>query len=293
MRLRSSLTDPAGKAPAENFVFQPQDTLLRGTDYNRDEWGTDLTFTKFQAPATPSTPANPGPQPSEGTAPHAENYTALLPAADAIGRVIILSVTQDNKATLTTQFLGKGDPIVETGTWAIEAGKLAVMLDSKSGGKETLVFSVDKTGALVLQDPVAAGYGAEGLTLKRTHSGNSTVVESNGVSIRFDLRLGQSAQGELIKAIPVTEGPALGGAMPATVRILFDGKKANDFFDPRLAQVLVWKTDDWTKLDPTTAKTVADLRTLLASKPVSLTSEIPVLPPIPAQQVFRAQPQVP
>src|SRR5581483_10038475 len=96
--------------------------------------------------------------------------------------------------------------------------------------------------------------------------------------------------GETLAAVPVTEGPGLGGGRPATVRFLFDGQKADEFFNPRLAQVLVSKADDWTNLDPTTAQSVQDLKALLASKPMSFTNGIPVLPPIPAAQVLQAKP---
>ncbi len=270
----------------DKYVLQVQDNLLRGTDYNKDKWGTDLTFTKFEPPTQPQTPASASGQLAAITG----SYTEQLPAADAIGRVIVLDLQPNNTATLTTQFIGKGSPIVEAGTWTMDAGKVAVTLDTKSSGKQTLVFVFDN-GALVLQDPVAAGYGNAGLKLTRVGVGNPASAEFGGASFSFDLALAHTAQGEKLEAVPVSEGPALGGGRPATIRFLFDGQKAQDFFDRRLAQVYVFKADDWTKLDPTTAQRVADLKTLLKDKPTTFDKEIPVLPFIGATQVFRVKPQ--
>jgi LysM repeat protein len=42
----------------ETYVFQIDGDNLRGTQYNADKWGTDLTFTKFNAPSEPETPAS-------------------------------------------------------------------------------------------------------------------------------------------------------------------------------------------------------------------------------------------
>ncbi len=67
--------------------------------------------------------------------------------------------------------------------------------------------------------------------------------------------------------------------------------KLENYFNPHLAQVLVYKTDDWINLDPSTAQTVADLKNLLATKPVSMTGPLPVLPPQTGMQRFYAQAQ--
>src|SRR5581483_12163966 len=139
-----------------------------------------------------------------------------------------LDLQPNNTATLTTQFIGKGEPIVDSGTWSNDAGKITVNLDSKSSGKQTLVFAFDN-GALVLQDPVAAGYGTEGLKLTRVGVGNPVSAEFGGVSISFDLQLAHSAQGETLKAVPVTEGPALGGGTPAAIRFCSTDKPRRTF----------------------------------------------------------------
>lgn len=279
-----NLTKQGDQTISEKYVFQADQEILRGTEYNKDKWGTDLTFTKFHAPAEPETPASAGGQ----TAAITGSYTAQLPAADAVGRVVVLDLASNNTASLTTQFIGKGAPIVDKGTWAMDAGNIAVALESKSSGKQNLTFAFSD-GKLVLQNSVDAGYGTEGLTLTRVPSGNSQQVEFGGVSFRLDPQLAKSAQGEITKAIPVTEGPVLGGAMPASVRFLFNGEKAPEFLSPNVMQVSVYKTEDWEKLDPMTAKTVQALKDLVKNKPVTFVQEIPVLPPFPATQVFHVQ----
>lgn len=273
----------------ETYIFQVVGEALRGTQYNTDKWGTDLTFTKFNAPSEPETPANSGPgKPTGHTVAITGSYTAQLPAADAIGRVIVLDLQPNNTAILTTQFIGKGEPIVANGTWEF-GDNLTVNLDSASGGKETLNFVFDGS-TLVLQNPVDAGYGSEGLKLTRVGSDRINNAEFGGVSFSFDQQLAQSAQGETLKAVPVTEGPALGGASPTAIRFSFNGEKAQEFFNPNLAQVWVFKREDWTKLDPSTAKSVEALQAILKDKPTNFENEIPVLPLIPASQVFRVRP---
>jgi putative hemolysin len=210
-------------------------------------------------------------------------YTAQLPAADAPGRVVVLELLPDGKATLTTQFIGKGVPTVDGGTWAQPNKNIVVTIDTPASDKQTLTFAYDN-GKLVLQ-------GGEAMTLTRTPSGQTNTAEFGGVKIAFDALLAKSAQGENVAAIPVTEGPVLGGAAPAAIRFLFDGAKAENYTNPHLPQVLIYKTDEWAKIDPTFAQDIDELKSLLAVKPAVITSSIPVLPPIPAAQVFRAKTQ--
>lgn len=44
----------------ETYAFQIDGDNLRGTQYDANKWGTDLTFTKFNAPSEPETPASAG-----------------------------------------------------------------------------------------------------------------------------------------------------------------------------------------------------------------------------------------
>jgi hypothetical protein len=200
--------------------------------------------------------------------------------------VVVLSLLPADKAMLTTQYIGKGEPIVETGTWTSTADTINVVIPNNP----TLIFKIDN-GTLVLQNSTEAGYGQNGLTLTRTPSGQTNTAEYGGVKIAFDVQLAQTAQGETTAAVPASEGPALGGGTPAAIRFLFDGAKVENYFNPHLAQVLVYKANDWTKLDPSTAQTVANLKNLLATKPVSMTGPLPVLPPMSGQQALYAQAQ--
>ena len=207
-------------------------------------------------------------------------YTAQLPTADAIGRVAELELRLDGTVRSTSQIIGKGAPNVGSGMWAQPGKDIGVTLAGPNSNQQVLNFAYDN-GQLILQD-------GEALTLTRTPSGNTHTAEFNGVKIAFDDQLAKSAQGENVAAIPVSEGPVLGGAAPAAVRFLLDGAKAENYTDPHLTQVLVYKTDEWAKIDPVFAQEITDLKNLLAAKPAVITSSIPVLPPIPAAQVFRA-----
>jgi putative hemolysin len=210
-------------------------------------------------------------------------YTAQQPAADAIGRVLELELLLDNQATLKTQFIGQGAPIVETGTWVQPDKTIVVTIDNSAAGKTTMPFQYENN-TLVLQ-----GLGTDALKLMRTPSGNTHTAEFSGVKVAFDDQLAKAAQGENQAAIPVTEGPVLGGAAPAAIRFLFDGATAEEYTDPGLTQVLIYKTAEWANLDPSMAQEIANLKALLAAKPAVITDSIPVLPPIPAAQVFHAQ----
>ncbi len=116
--------------------------------------------------------------------------------------------------------------MVETGTWTSTADTINVMIRTTRHG-----IQIDN-GTLVLQNSAEAGYGSNGLTLTRTPSGQTNTAEYGGVKIAFDAQLAQTAQGENLAAVPVSEGPALGGGTPAAIRFLFDGAKAGKLFQP-------------------------------------------------------------
>jgi hypothetical protein len=59
------------------------------------------------------------------------NYLTNLPAADAAGRVITLTLGADQSASLTTDYMGKG-VVVQTGKWA-SAGQDVVVTLTKQG----------------------------------------------------------------------------------------------------------------------------------------------------------------
>lgn len=281
-----TLTKQGDQTMNESYTFQVVGELLRGTRYNVDRWGTDLTFTKFRAPAEPETPAS---VQAKLDALAGSYASGLLPAADAPGRVIVLDLMADNKASMTTQFIDKGDPFVDSGTWTVDGEN--VVAELKSGDTTAALTFAPDADKLVLQNSKEAGYGSAGLTLTRVGSGNVHNADFGGVTFNFDDQLHKSAQGKTTQAVPVTKEPALGGATPASVLFTFDGAALPEFFDPTVAQVYVYKTEEWSKLDPSTAKMVTDLQALLKNKPSDFAEQIPVLPPFPASQVFHVQPR--
>jgi len=60
-------------------------------------------------------------------------YQGNLPAADAAGRVINLSLNPVGTAQLTTQFIGKGEPVIEQGRWYSTGNELTVDLFKSDG----------------------------------------------------------------------------------------------------------------------------------------------------------------
>lgn len=60
-------------------------------------------------------------------------YQGNLPAADAAGRVISLSLNPDGTAQFTTQFIGKGEPVIEQGRWYNKGNELTVELFKSDG----------------------------------------------------------------------------------------------------------------------------------------------------------------
>ena len=93
-----------------------------------------------------------------------------LPAGDSPGRVITLSLYEDGRAEMTTDFLNDQPLIVETGTWdSSEEGKLTITLTHSADQGEyavPVVISFDaKDGTLTAVDYDQFLWGSEGLTL--------------------------------------------------------------------------------------------------------------------------------
>src|SRR6185369_4818048 len=98
-------------------------------------------------------------------------YETGLPGADSGGRKIHLSLTNDNKVTMTTDYLNNKPAIVETGDATAESqGILVITLTKKDGVDlpevQHLSFTL-KDDALTLMDSASAGYGSAGLILKK------------------------------------------------------------------------------------------------------------------------------
>lgn len=146
------------------------------------------------------------------------------------------------------------------------------------------------TSFATLTDPSRIEPGQK-LCIPKVASGQIGIASFDGVSFSFDTSLAPSAQGEHVAAVPVSEGPALGGGSPAHIRFTFPGYPVTDFFDPRLPAVRVYETDALNQLDPSVAKDVSRLKDILASRPATITTDIPVFPQLGATQVFHVQDQ--
>jgi uncharacterized lipoprotein NlpE involved in copper resistance len=97
-------------------------------------------------------------------------HSETLPAASSPGRVITLTLYNDETAELATDFLNDEEPVVEMGGWAVgETGNLTVTLtgqaDQVYDEPVVLVFSVSDDDVLTLIESPEGLFGEEGLTL--------------------------------------------------------------------------------------------------------------------------------
>jgi uncharacterized lipoprotein NlpE involved in copper resistance len=111
----------------------------------------------------------------ETAAPVAVYKSDTLPAADSPGRVITLSLYEDGKAEMSTDFLNDAPLIVETGTWERpEDGKLTITLTGSAGQGEyanpVVIGFDDVDGMLTAVDYDQSLYGSEGLMLHEEKS---------------------------------------------------------------------------------------------------------------------------
>lgn len=218
------------------------------------------------------------------------SYSGILPAADAAGRIVTLELALDGTATMTTQFIGKGDPVVERGTWVVDGDNAVVIFTQANGQPEDNRITWTLQGAnLVTTEYDQAQYGSAGLPLTRVGTGDIVETNFEGVSFSFDSSLAQSAQGKFLPPVPVTQAPALGGAAPQAVQFVFNNETLPDFFDPNKSQVYVYPLDELKALDPSVAQNVEALQTIIADGTVAPDAQIPVFPLMPASQVFHSQ----
>jgi putative lipoprotein len=95
-------------------------------------------------------------------------YYAMLPAADASGRIVMLTLAPGGGAVLATQFVGKGGPILEEGSWNQNGKQAEVQITTQSGqpAVEDFVFE-PQGGQLVATQYDKDKWGSQGLTLKQ------------------------------------------------------------------------------------------------------------------------------
>lgn len=217
-------------------------------------------------------------------------YSGILPAADAPGRVVTLDLALDGTATMTTQFIGKGTPSIESGTWVGTDDTAEVTFTQMDGQAEDNRITWKLQGnALSTTEYDQGQYGSAGLPLTRVGTGDIVEASFEGVSFSFDSALAKSAQGKLVAARPVDQAPALGGGAPQGIQFIFDGQNLPDYFDPTKPQVYVYPVEGLKALDPAVAQGVEALQKNLADGQVAEGEQTFVFPLIPAGQVFRAQ----
>src|SRR5581483_3832785 len=219
------------------------------------------------------------------------SYSGVLPAADAPGRIVSLELAIDGTATMTMQFIGKGAPSIESGTWVAKGNEADVIFTQVNGTVEDnrITWKLDGN-KLTTTEYDTAQYGTAGLPLTRVGTGDIVEASFGGVSFSFDSALAPSAKGTLLAPKPVENAPALGGGAPAGVQFVFGNTKLPaDYFDPHLPQVYVYPVDGLKKLDSSVAKGVESLQALLKEKPTNPQGDIFVFPLVPSAQGMRTQ----
>lgn len=243
---------------------------------------------------TPTKPAEQTPVPSAPVptdSPFIGSYAGILPAADALARIVTLDLGVDGSATMTTQHVGKGAPIIESGTWAEinDSAKAAFTLRDGQPQDNRITWKLEDNRLTSVEFDTAQ-YGSAGLPLSRIGTGVTRQAEYSGVSFSYDTSLANTVQGSTQPAVPADpNAPALGGGAPINIRFLFDNAAAPPYFDPHLPQVYVYPVAGLNALDSGVAKNVADLQKILADKTVAPGQNIPIFPVMPASQVFHAQ----
>lgn len=214
-------------------------------------------------------------------------YSAILPAADAAGRVVTLQLLPNGDATLTTQFIGQDDSLIEIGKWTPEGNSATVNLTEANGKKESNQITWTLDGNNLKATKYDTGqYGSAGLPLQRSASGELVKAQFDGVSLSVDSWLAKSAQGASVTATLVEDAPELGGGAPAHIRFTFNDQKPSDGIDPEVPQILILPLNGLKKLHPSVAEEVKSLQQLLEDKPDSPSGDLPVFPIFSSAQVF-------
>jgi heat shock protein HslJ len=101
-------------------------------------------------------------------------YTATLPAADSPGRALLLILTTDQTARLTTDFKNGTPQITDSGSWKTTDDRVVVSLTrrgTKALPKPRVLTFTASGDALTAVDPDPKEWGSAGLTLTRDLAG--------------------------------------------------------------------------------------------------------------------------
>jgi NlpE N-terminal domain len=214
-------------------------------------------------------------------------YGAILPAADAPGRVVTLQLLPNGEATLTTQFIGSDSSLIEIGKWTANGNSAVVQLTEVNGKKESSQITWSLQGNDLKTTQYDTGqYGSAGLPLHRSSTGQMVKAQFSGVNFEVDSWLAKTVEGDSIPATPVEDAPELGGGAPAHIRFTFNGQKPSEGIDPYEPQILIFPLKEIKNLHPSVAQEVSSLQQLLEDKPDSPSGDIPVFPLFSAAQVF-------
>ena len=101
-------------------------------------------------------------------------YVAALPAADSAGRALLLVLTTDHTARLTTDYKNGTPPITDSGNWKAADDRVIVSLTrrgTKALPKPRVVTFTAAGDTLTAVDPNPKEWGSAGLTLTRDLAG--------------------------------------------------------------------------------------------------------------------------
>lgn len=103
-------------------------------------------------------------------------WAVYLPAADAAGRIVVVAFKANLMADMTTEFLGKGAPLVERGRWARQDRVVALQLLDADGRPSGAPLVWRKHGtALRPESGQQERYGSAGLPLVRMGKADRTM----------------------------------------------------------------------------------------------------------------------
>lgn len=104
--------------------------------------------------------------------PAAGTYMATLSSADTPGRMIMLTLNDDNSASMSVDMMNNQPATVESGSWTWNATSNVVDLTIQRDVSGTMVSSMMSFAlsgdTLSLNNPVDAGYGDMGVKLVKT-----------------------------------------------------------------------------------------------------------------------------
>lgn len=184
--------------------------------------------------------------------------------------------------------------------------------------QDNLYGYIDQTGQVVVEPQFEwAGQFSDGLAFVTSVGGSAMYIDTTGQAVinvkppeqviigetidlapenvSFDYRpVAEVAKGRVRPATPISPGPGAGGAMPAHLRFNFDDEELSDWFWPRERQLLIYPVEGYQAIldeigGEYLTKRISALETMITEQPETIEREIPMLPFVPAAQVFRAQ----